>query len=97
MKFKFRKWYDRATDIFEDFDYKDFLWFELFVFTIGILLGVSTKKVLKFMVPFIAVFAAFSAFEVLYPRRDKIQKMATGEYKDKCVEYSETDNIPDFV
>ena len=70
-----RKWYDRAHDIFKDFDYKDFLWCQAFVLALGVLFGVSTSKALKRLTPFIAVFAAFSAFEVFYPRRKKLKKI----------------------
>lgn len=92
-----RKWYDRAYDIFKDFDYKDFLWCEAFVLAVGVLFGVSAKKALKHLTPLIAVFAAFTAFEVFYPRRGKLQKIADGTYEDRFVEFSDTDDVPDFV
>ena len=93
----FRKWFDRAKDIFEDFDYRDFLWCEVFVLMIGILFGVSANKAMKFLVPFIAVFAAFAAFQVFYPRREKLGKIATGKYEDRFVEFSGTEDAPDFI
>ena len=92
-----RKWYDRASDIFNDFDYRDFLWCQAFVLALGILFGVSTNKALKRLTPFIAVFAAFAAFEVFYPRRNKLKKIADGTYEDRFVEFSDTEDIPDFV
>lgn len=92
-----RKWYDRASDLAEDFDYRDFAWCELFVFALGVLFGISTQKALRYLSPFIALFAAFAAFEVLYPRREKIEKMAKGQYKDKFVEFDGTEDTPDFV
>ena len=92
-----RKCYDRASDIFNDFDYRDFLWGQAFVLALGILLGVSASKALKRLTPFIAVFAAFSAFEVFYPRRNKLKKIADGTYEDRFVEFSDTEDIPDFV
>ena len=92
-----RKWYDRAHDIFKDFDYKDFLWCQAFVLALGVLFGVSTSKALKRLTPFIAVSAAFSAFEVFYPRRKKLRKIADGTYEDRFVEFSNTEDIPDFV
>lgn len=97
MYSQIRKWYDRANDIAEDFNYKDFLWCEAFVFTIGVLFGVSTRKALRYLTPFIALFAAFAAFQVLYPRREKLQQMATGKYEDKFVEFSDTEDVPDFI
>lgn len=93
----FTKWLDRAYDIAKDFDYRDFLWCELFVLSIGVLFGISTHKALKYLTPFIAVFAAFSAFKMLYPHHEKLQDMATGNYKDRFVEFSSTDEAPDFV
>lgn len=92
-----RKWYDRASDIAEDFDYKDFLLCELFVFLVGVIFGVSTNKALKYLTPFIAIFAAIAAFEVLYPRRKKLEEMANGKYEDKFVEFSNTEDVPDFI
>ena len=77
------KWYDRASDIFNDFDYRDFLWCQAFVLALGILFGVSANKALKRLTPFIAVFAAFAAFEVFYPRRNKLKKIADGTYEDR--------------
>ena len=44
-----------------------------------------------------AVFAAFAAFEVFYPRRNKLKKIADGTYEDRFVEFSDTEDIPDFV
>lgn len=93
----FRKWFDRAYDIAQDFDYKDFLWCEIFVLTLGILFGVSAQKALKYLTPFIAVFAVFSAFQMLYPHRKKLHDMVTGNYKDRFVEFSGTEEAPDFV
>ena len=83
-----RKWYDRAHDIFKDFDYKDFLWCQAFVLALGVLFGVSTRKALKRLTP---------AFEVFYPRRKKLKKIADGTYEDRFVEFSNTEDIPDFV
>ena len=68
----FRKWFDRAYDIAQDFDYKDFLWCELFVLSLGVLFGVSAHKALKYLTPFIALFAAFSAFQILIIRNSRI-------------------------
>ena len=93
----FRKWFDRAYDIAQDFDYKDFLWCELFVLSLGVLFGVSAHKALKYLTPFIALFAAFSAFQMLYPHHQKLQDMATENYKDRFVEFSDTEEAPDFV
>ena len=56
-----RKWFDRARDIAEDFEYKDYFWCNLLVLLIGILFGVSANKTLKYLTPFIAIFAAFAA------------------------------------
>ena len=38
-----------------------------------------------------------AAFEVLYPRRDKIAKMLDGTYEDRFVEFEDTEDIPDFI
>ena len=70
-----RKWFDRARDIAEDFEYKDYFWCYLLVLLIGILFGISANKALKYLSPIIAIFAAFAAFEVIYPRRDKIAEI----------------------
>lgn len=93
----FRKWFDRTLDIAEDFNYKDFFWFEMLVLSIGVIFGISTSKVLKYLAPLIFLFAAFSAFEVLYPRREKLHDMMTGNYEDRFVEFDDTDDFPDFV
>jgi hypothetical protein len=92
-----RKWFDRARDIAEDFEYKDYFWSYLLVLLIGVLFGVSTNKALKYLAPIIAIFAAFDAFEVLYPRREKIAKMLDGTYEDRFVEFEDTEDIPDFI
>ena len=89
-----RKWFDRARDIAEDFEYKDYFWCYLLVLLLGILFGVSANKALKYLSPIIAIFAAF---EVLYPRRDKIEKMLDGTYEDRFVEFEDTEDIPDFI
>ena len=31
------------------------------------------------------------------PKQDKLQKIADGTYEDRFVEFSDTDDIPDFV
>ncbi len=92
-----RKWFDRAIDIAEDFEYKDYFWCYMLVLLLGILFGVSANKALKYLAPIIAIFAAFAAFEVLYPRREKISKMLDGTYEDRFVEFEGTDDIPDFI
>lgn len=92
-----RKWFDRARDIAEDFEYKDYFWCYLLVLLLGILFGVSANKALKYLSPIIVIFAAFSAFEVLYPRREKIGKMLDGTYEDRFVEFEDTEDIPDFI
>ena len=92
-----RKWFDRARDIAEDFEYKDYFWCYLLVLLIGILFGISANKALKYLSPIIAIFAAFAAFEVLYPRRDKIAEMLDGTYEDRFVEFADTEDIPDFI
>lgn len=92
-----RKWFDRARDIAEDFEYKDYFWCYLLVLLLGVLFGVSSKKVLRYLTPFIAVAAAFAAFEVLYPRREKVSKMLDGTYEDSFVEFEDSDDIPDFI
>ena len=92
-----RKWFDRARDIAEDFEYKDYFWCYLLVLLLGILFGVSANKALKYLTPIIAIFAAFSAFEVIYPRREKIAKMLDGTYEDRFVEFEDADVIPDFI
>ena len=65
--------------------------------SLGVLFGVSAHKALKYLTPFIALFAAFSAFQMLYPHHQKLQDMATGNYKDRFVEFSDTEEAPDFV
>ena len=85
-----RKWFDRARDIAEDFEYKDYFWSYLLVLLLGILFGVSTNKALKYLAPIIALF-------VLYPRREKIAKMLDGTYEDRFVEFEDTEDIPDFI
>ena len=92
-----RKWFDRARDIAEDFEYKDYFWCYLLVLLLGILFGISANKALKDLAPFIAVFAAFAAFEVLYPRREKVCEMLSGTYEDRFVEFEGTEDIPDFI
>ena len=87
----------RARDIAEDFEYKDYFWSYLLVLLLGVLFGVSTNKALKYLAPIIAIFAAFAAFEVLYPRREKIAKMLDGTYEDRFVEFEDTEDIPDFI
>lgn len=92
-----RKWFDRAHDIAKDFDYKDFIWCEVFVLLLGVLFGVTTHKALKYLAPFIAVFAGFAAFQMLYPHREKLCNMANGTYRDRFVEFADSDDFPDFV
>ena len=92
-----RKWFDRFSDIVEDFDYRDFFWCEMLVLSLGIIFGISTSKVMKYIYPIIVVFAVFSAFKVFYPRREKLGDMITGKYEDRFVEYSDSDDIPDFI
>lgn len=92
-----RKWFDRARDIAEDFEYKDYFWCNLLVLLIGILFGVSANKTLKYLTPFIAIFAAFAAFEVIYPRREKFAKMIDGTYEDRFVEFEDSEEFPDFI
>ncbi|MBE6892833.1 MAG: hypothetical protein E7482_02325 [Ruminococcaceae bacterium] len=92
-----RKWFDRARDIAEDFEYKDYFWCYLLVLLLGVLFGISANKALKYLTPFIAIFAAFAAFEVMYPRREKIAKMLDGTYEDRFVEFEGTEDIPDFI
>ena len=92
-----RKWFDRARDIAEDFEYKDYFWCYLLVLLLGVLFGVSANKALKYLTPFIAVFAAFAAFEVIYPRREKFCEMLNGTYEDRFVEFEGTEDIPDFI
>ena len=55
-----RKWFDRARDIAEDFEYKDYFWCYLLVLLLGVLFGVSANKALKYLSPIIAIFAAFA-------------------------------------
>lgn len=92
-----RKWFDRARDIAEDFEYKDYFWCYLLVLLLGILFGVSANKALKYLAPIIATFAVFAAFEVVYPRREKFAEMLNGTYEDRFVEFEGTEDIPDFI
>lgn len=92
-----RKWFDRARDIAEDFEYKDYFWCYLLVLLLGVLFGISANKALKYLSPLITIFALFATFEVVYPRREKIAKMLDGTYEDRFVEFEGTEDIPDFV
>ncbi len=93
----FRKWFDRFSDIVDDFDYKDFFWCEMLVLALGVIFGISTSKAAKYIYPIVVVVAVFSAFKVFYPRHEKIRDMITGKYEDRFVEYSNSDDIPDFI
>ena len=67
-----------------------------YILLLGILFGVSASKALRYLAPIIAIFAAFAAFEVIYPRREKFAKMLDGTYEDSFVEF-ETEDMPDFI
>ncbi len=92
-----RKWWDRAFDIASDFDYKDCFWCEMFVFALGVLFGFSSKKAMKFLAPLVFLLAAVSAFEIVYPRRETLRSMFSGKYEDRFVEFSDIDDVPDFI
>lgn len=96
MRTFFRLWFDRASDIAADFDLTDIFFLKIASFAVGFLLGLSSKKIAKFIWPFVLGVALFSAFKVLYPRRGMIKDMLTGDYEDSFREF-DIEDVPDFV
>jgi hypothetical protein len=96
MRTFFRLWFDRASDIAADFDPMDFLFLKIACLAFGFLLGISSKKIAKFIWPFVLGVALFSTFKVIYPRRGMIRDMLTGDYEDSFREF-DIEDVPDFV